>query len=88
MNRTAFFLLIPFMLSAQYWGERVTEKSFESSNLHFNSYYFNPMGINQFNDVTVGLMDDPFLNLYLNPAYIAPDSMRPEPLSPILFKGE
>jgi hypothetical protein len=80
-------LLFPVLLSAQYWGERVTEKSFESSNLQFNSYYFNPFGIGQFKDATVGLLDDPFVNLYLNPAAIAPDSLRRNYLY-IDFRGD
>jgi len=68
-------LLIPILLSAQYWGERVTEKSFEQSDLYFNSHYLNPYGIYQFKDASLGLMNDPFLQTHLNPAYIGDDSV-------------
>lgn len=73
---TLLFVFLPVLLSAQYWGERVTEQSFEHSSLHFNSYYLNPYGIYRFKDVTPGLIDDPFLNLHLNPANIPTDSLR------------
>ena len=36
-------LTLPTLL-AQYWGERVTEKSFESSELYFQSYFLNTYG--------------------------------------------
>jgi len=64
----SLLLLIPIMSYAQYWGERVTAKSFEQSELYFNSYYLNTFGLNRFRDVSVSLVDDPFLDLYLNPA--------------------
>ncbi len=63
-------ILVPLFLYAQYWGERPTEKSFEQSELFFNSHYLNPYGIFKFRQVSVGLLDDPFLNLYLNPAHL------------------
>ncbi len=69
-------LLLPVMLFAQYWGERVTEKSFEHSNLYFQSYYLNPYGIYNFKKVSAGLIDDPFLQIHLNPAYIPLDTSR------------
>jgi hypothetical protein len=66
-----FFILIillPSLLIAQYWGERTTEQSFEQSELYFNNHFLNTYGIYQFKDVAPGLIDDPFLNLYINPA--------------------
>jgi len=54
----------------QYYGERVTEKSFEESSLFFNSHYLNTFGLRNFRDVSVGLIDDPFLDLYMNPAHL------------------
>ena len=66
-----FFLIIvllPSLLFAQYWGERTTEQSFEQSELYFKSHFLNTYGIYQFKDVAPGLIDDPFLNLYVNPA--------------------
>ncbi len=63
-------LLVPSLAMAQYWGERVTERSFEQSSLYFNSYFLNPYGVDKFGDVAVGMIDDPFLNLHLNPSNI------------------
>jgi len=68
MNKLYLLMLIPFMLSAQYYGERTTEQSFENSELYFKSHFLNTYGIYQFKDVAPGLIDDPFLNLYVNPA--------------------
>lgn len=59
---------MPALLLAQYWGERVTEESFEQSELYFTSHYLNTFGLYRFQDISVGLIDDPFLELYLNPA--------------------
>jgi len=55
-------------LFAQYNNETVTEKSFEQSDLFFQSHYLNTFGVKDFRDVSVGLINDPFLNLQLNPA--------------------
>ncbi|MEW6702883.1 MAG: hypothetical protein AB1298_09205 [Bacteroidota bacterium] len=67
-----FFMLVlfPALLSAQYYGERATEQSFEKSDLYFNSHYLNTFGLENFKNVAVGVIDDPFLNAYLNPAII------------------
>ena len=62
------FFLTASSLFTQYWGERVTEQSFEQSDLYFTSYYLNTFGLYRFREVAVGLVDDPFLDLYLNPA--------------------
>ncbi len=64
------YMLFPAAVFTQYFGERVTEKSFEESSLFFNSYYMNTFGLRNFKDVSVGLIDDPFLELYLNPAHL------------------
>ena len=74
MRRAIFFLFVPVLLFAQYWGERVTEKSFEHSTLYFNSFYLNPYGIHPFQKVALGLMPDPFLALHLNPAALPTDT--------------
>ena len=55
-------------LVAQYYNERANEKSFEQSELFFTSYYLNPFGLLRFKDVSLGLIEDPFLTLHLNPA--------------------
>jgi hypothetical protein len=68
MKKLFLLTFIPFVLSAQYWGERTTEQSFEQSELYFTSHFLNTYGIYQFKDVAPGLIDDPFLNLYINPA--------------------
>ncbi|MEE9443285.1 MAG: hypothetical protein V3V99_11540 [candidate division Zixibacteria bacterium] len=62
------FCLLPCLGYGQYWGERVTEKSFEQSSLYFKSYFLNPYGLHRFGDAAVGLIDDSFLRLHLNPA--------------------
>ncbi|MEJ2544626.1 MAG: hypothetical protein P8Y99_11215 [Calditrichaceae bacterium] len=74
MNKFYLLLLLPLLLFGQYYGERVTEKSFESSDLFFNSYYLNTFGIYNFRNVSTGLFDDPFLRLHLNPALLPEDS--------------
>ncbi len=61
-------LFIPIFCNAQYWGERATEKSYEHSELYFRSYYLNTFGLHRFRDIVVGMIKDPFLDLYLNPA--------------------
>ncbi|HUU45518.1 MAG TPA: hypothetical protein VM118_07255 [Acidobacteriota bacterium] len=62
-------LLLPGVAYAQYYsGERATEQGFETSALHFQSHFLNTYGLYRFRDVAVGLIDDPFLDLQLNPA--------------------
>ncbi len=61
-------LLVPSLATAQYWGERVTERSFEQSSLYFNRNFLNPFGVDKFEDVAIGMIDDPFLSLHLNPS--------------------
>jgi hypothetical protein len=66
----AVLILLPSLCFGQYWGERATEKSFESSAMYFESQFLNPYGLHRFGDAAVGLIDDPFLALQLNPANI------------------
>ena len=61
-------LLCPIMLIAQYNNEVTTEESFEESEMYFQSHYLNPYGIINFDKVSPGLINNPFLNLYVNPA--------------------
>jgi hypothetical protein len=69
MKRNLLFVLIlPSLLFAQYNTERSTEQSFERSGLFFKSYFLNTFGMKSFKNVSVGLIDDPLLNLALNPA--------------------
>lgn len=74
MSKFYVMLLLPLLLFGQYYSERVTEKSFETSDLFFNSYYLNTFGIYNFRNVSAGLFDDPFLRLYINPASLPEDS--------------
>ncbi len=68
---TVFFFEKAF---PQYYGERSVEKSFEQNDLFFQPNYINPYGIGSFSTVTPGIIDDPFLNLQINPARFNLDS--------------
>ncbi len=59
---------------AQYYGQRSLEKSFEQNDLFFQPSYINPYGIGTFARTTPGLIDDPLLNLQINPAWFSTDS--------------
>jgi len=61
-------MILPSILSAQYWNERTTEHNFEQSDIFFNSHFLNPFGIKHLKDISVGFIDDPFLDIQLNPA--------------------
>ena len=61
---------------SQYWGERVLEKSFEQMDFFFMPNYLNPYGLSNLATTTPGLIDDPLLNLIVNPANIYSDSSR------------
>jgi len=62
--------------AAQYWGERVLEKSFEQTDFFFTPSYVNPYGIGTFSKSTPGLIADPLLDFIVNPARIALDSLQ------------
>jgi len=61
-------LILGSSITAQYNQETVTEKSFENSDIFFNSHFLNPFGVESFKTVAIGLIDNPFLNLQQNPA--------------------
>lgn len=65
-----FVILISNISFAQYWQERTTEHNFESSSLFFTSHFLNPYGMKDIKQLSVSLIDDPFLNSYLNPAIL------------------
>lgn len=65
-----FFFAFQAFVAAQYYSERSAEESFERSDLYFNSYYLNTFGLENFKSIGVGMIDDPFLNSYLNPALL------------------
>lgn len=64
----SLLIILPSLIFAQYYNERTTEQSFEQSDLYFNSHYLNTFGMKNFKNVSVGMINDPFLNVYLNPA--------------------
>jgi hypothetical protein len=66
--------LVPASLSAQYYGERVLEKSFEQTGFFFTPHYLNPYGIGSFKSTTPGLLKDPLLNFAVNLARLVLDS--------------
>ena len=75
-NVLAILLILGIPLAnAQYWGERVLEKSFEHSGFFFRPSFVNPYGIGGFGSVAPGLIDEPLLNLQVNPAFLAADSI-------------
>lgn len=61
---------------AQYFGERVMEKSFEQTDFFFTPYRFVPYGIGTFKNSVAGVLDDPLLDLDVNPSYLYRDSVR------------
>ena len=74
-------------INGQYWQERTTEQSFEQSSLYFTSHYLNTFGLQSFKKVAVGLINDPFLNLQLNPANL-PDLKSKDMLIYLDFRGD
>ena len=64
------------MSYGQYWGEKVLEQSFEQMDFFFAPNNLNPYGLGNFSNSTPGLIDDPLLNLIVNPANIYSDSLR------------
>jgi hypothetical protein len=60
---------------AQYWGERAQEKGFEEEDFFFQPFSLNPLGIGSFRNVTRGLVDQPLLNMSVNPSHLTLDSV-------------
>lgn len=77
-------ILFPFFLTltlssmsyAQYFGEQVMEKSFEQTDFFFTPYRFIPFGIGTFKNSVGGVLDDPLVNIDVNPSYLYHDSVR------------
>ena len=80
-------LFCSFTAYAQYNNEAATEESFEQSQLYFQSHYLNPFGILNFKKVSPGLINNPFLNLYVNPADL-PDLDTSSVLIYLDFRGD
>jgi|GEM_PF-2947470 len=87
LKRCLPFILFPTLILAQYWGERVTEQSFENNDLFFQPYFLNPVGLDDMEDAAVGSYPDSRLDLALNPALMPADSSAPLHLY-IDFRGE
>ena len=80
-------VLLPIVATAQYYGERSTEQSYENSDMFFTSHYLNTFGLENFKNIAVGMIDDPFLNVYLNPALI-PDFKGKSSIFYLDFRGD
>lgn len=61
-------LILANLSFGQYYDQNVTEQSFENSGLFFKKQGLNTLGVSKFKNVAVGLVNEPFLNLQLNPA--------------------
>jgi hypothetical protein len=59
---------------SQYYGQTSLEKSFEQNDLFFQPSYISPYDIGSTALSTPGVIDDPFLNLQVNPAWFSTDS--------------
>lgn len=53
---------------AQYNYEASTEQSYENQEMFFKSNFLNTFGLYTFKNLSTGLINEPFLNQYLNPA--------------------
>ena len=82
-----FIILLPVITSAQYYKERTTEHNFEKSDLFFNSHYLNPFGMKNIKQLSLSLIDNPFLNAQLNPA-LMPDTTNGSTYIYLDFRGD
>lgn len=80
-------LISSAIIYPQYFSERSTEQNFEQSDLYFKSHFLNTFGLFNFKKIAPGFFDDPFLNLYINPAAV-PDLGDEELLLYIDFRGD
>ncbi len=69
-------LLVCLPAFGQYYDERVMEKSFEQTDFFFTPSFTNPFGIRGFTTALPGLVNDPLLNLQINPATLHSDSVK------------
>lgn len=63
-------LVLPTLLFAQYYYERSTEQNFETSDFYFSRYFFNPFGMGNFKEITPGLIENSFLDIFINPSRV------------------
>ncbi|MDP2302906.1 MAG: hypothetical protein Q8N03_10845 [Ignavibacteria bacterium] len=83
------FFAIAFLCgisTAQYYGERTTEQSFEPSEVYFKSNLLNPFGLSIIGQISPYTIDNPFLKLMQNPADLYSDKQ--SLLLYIDFRGE
>lgn len=77
---TTFLLIVSILVPvtkapAQYYDSRVLQKSFEKMDLFFTPGYVNPYGFEGFGPVASGLLNDVLLDIQVNPAFPALDSL-------------
>ncbi len=72
----AIVVTVPLSAHAQYWGEQVLEKSFEHTEFFFSPSHLNPYSLGSFGSAAVGLLSEPLLNVQINPAFLATDSLQ------------
>jgi hypothetical protein len=82
-----FVIFLPIVISAQYYKERTTEHNFEKSDLFFQSHYLNPFGMKNIKQLSLSLIDNPFLNAQLNPA-LMPDTTKGTTYIYLDFRGD
>lgn len=87
LRRICLLLLAATGLHAQYASNRVTEQSFEPSDRYFTSHFLNTFALRGFEDLAVGLVENPFLTLQLNPA-LMPDLEKRPLLLYMDFRGD
>ena len=63
-------------LHAQYYGERVLEKSFEQTEFFFTPTPLTPYGIGGFRSVSPTIFEDPLSRLAVNPAFFSIDTLK------------
>lgn len=68
-------LICPAGAAGQYFGTQVLEKSFDKTDFFFKPNYVNPYGFDGFGAVAPGLIRNPMLDLQVNPASQALDSI-------------
>ena len=68
------FLNPSFLFSQYYYGEEVLQRSFEQVDFFFVPNRLNPYAYEGFSKAILGIIDDPILNLNLNPASFKSDT--------------
>ncbi len=70
-----FFFLFSGLVQAQYFNETVLERTFEENGFFFRPSWINPYGLDGFGTSAPGLLSHPLLDLQVNPAFAASDSL-------------